>query len=275
MLEGNNTSQGRDVPVFAQERQEALTLLQEALEDKENFIKLKWGPSEVNWPNPTKLRDVLSTHKESTYKDVLEYVTPDKNSQEVRALAGFYLRMLRDEDAMERMEVLEGRCNLCQDITPLLSQMQINSHLDAATPTSMAELLSTHKVTVLEAVGEIDKLLSLVWETKMKDKKNLDKVVGQTPRQLYVKAFWREKCFSLSREDLLLILIRKPHPGDWKPARVTQRPLRPRPIDGERPQPGKAEASRTPSSERRETRPQPTRRRRREVGGIVYDISGR
>ena len=43
MLEGNNTSQGRDVPVFAQERQEALTLLQEALEDKENFIKYPHG----------------------------------------------------------------------------------------------------------------------------------------------------------------------------------------------------------------------------------------
>ena len=67
MSEGNQIPQDREAAI-PQERQAALTLLRGALADKDNFIELTWGPIEVNWPNPTKLRNVLSTHQEGTYR---------------------------------------------------------------------------------------------------------------------------------------------------------------------------------------------------------------
>ena len=74
---------------------------------------------------------------------------------------------------MDEMELLEGRANKQQDLTPLLQQMRLNSHLDAAAESPVVERLQSQKEEVLRLCAEIDVLLSTLLLAKLENKRTL------------------------------------------------------------------------------------------------------
>ena len=154
---------------MAQEKQQALLLLQ----GKDNCIVLKWGPASVDWPDPVRLKEALSGYTGATYEALLDNLPDDGTSQQVRGLIRLFLRLLKEDELMDEMELLEGRANKQQDLTPLLQQMRLNSHLDAAAESPVVERLQSQKEEVLRLCAEIDVLLSTLLLAKLENKRTL------------------------------------------------------------------------------------------------------
>ena len=107
------------------------------------------------------------------------------------------------------MEVLEAQCQNLQDVTPLLTQL-CNQHLDDETQKGLKDKLENFEQLVTAATDEIDKILSIIYQTRLKEKGAVEEVIRQIQRQLHTLSFWKKRRFLLSKADIAVILTRKP-----------------------------------------------------------------
>ena len=114
------TDRDGESPTFAQEKQAALLLLRQELNNEDNFVKLLWGATSIKWPDPVRFRDALGTHTDVTYKALLRDMEDGEDSQQVRGLCSFFLQTLEEENTADKMEQLEGEAIEATDLSPLL-----------------------------------------------------------------------------------------------------------------------------------------------------------
>ena len=94
----------KETPAIAQEKQQALLLLRGQLSDEDNFVVLQWGPAAVKWPDPARLKEVLSAHTGATYRALLHDLEDGKDSRQLRGLISFFLQILSYEELTDKME---------------------------------------------------------------------------------------------------------------------------------------------------------------------------
>ena len=111
----------------------------------------------------------------------------------------FFLQILKEEAIADNMEKLEGMAIRTTDLSPLLEQVTLTSGVE------LPEEIPSRKELFHLLCEEIDLVLSKVQLERREKEANLRDMVAESLRKLQDAVYWKDKCWSTSRQDLQFI----------------------------------------------------------------------